>query len=156
LLVVIESFSLSPEIFQYACQNHYAKPEMETPMVFLDSKFWHSQGVYQVVETTAQGRAYHDWLLCTDSVTHVVQHFLKFAKERNVSLLTEEELQKPFWVTREAMHLYLKNAESELKKSDPVSISKKFLRLTCPRRKRKRCPSSTTIRKRVAREDGTK
>jgi predicted Rossmann-fold nucleotide-binding protein len=86
------------EIFQTACFNHYAEANDVTPMVFVDSKFWTNPPVFQLFQRLAQGRPFSKWLLLSDEIDDICDHFLKHAKERKLPLVKDfEKLNKEHW-----------------------------------------------------------
>lgn len=91
------------EIFQNACQNHYSNENECSPMIFLGNEFWKKDGVYQLVEKTAAGRAYAEWLKCTDSIDDVVDSLIKFRKVRRLPVLKLEQYKGRFW-DKSALH----------------------------------------------------
>ena len=97
------------------------------------AEWWKSEGVYQLVERTSLTREYHDLLLCTDSIEAVVKHCLAhahanclplFQKVWNVylvvllltTLIQEEELNEPFWVSKKVKDMYKKQEEEAREK----------------------------------------
>jgi len=61
------------EIFQDACQNHYASHGEVSPMVFLGSdRYTRETPLWETVRAVAQGRHYHDLLLLSDEVAEIV------------------------------------------------------------------------------------
>lgn len=61
------------EIFQDACQNHYAVGGEVCPMVFLDSHFWmHEKPVVPLLRHLAEGRPYADQITVCDTVEEAV------------------------------------------------------------------------------------
>ncbi len=68
------------EIFQAACQNHYAADGACSPMVFIGKQFWIENGVFSLIEESSRGKEYHDMLLCTDDQEEIVKHLLKHAR----------------------------------------------------------------------------
>ena len=68
------------EIFQDACQNHYATVGVVSPMVFLGRAYWTEQKpVYPLLEQLAQGREYARWLSITDTVDEAVAAIRSYA-----------------------------------------------------------------------------
>ncbi len=65
------------EIFQDACQNHYASLGEVSPMVFLDSeRYTKETPLWETVQTLSKGRHYHDYLCLSDEVEEIVS-FIK-------------------------------------------------------------------------------
>ena len=65
------------EIFQDACQNHYASYGEINPMVFLNKKrYTEETPLWETVKAVSKGRHYHDYLLLSDEVAEIVD-FLK-------------------------------------------------------------------------------
>ncbi len=65
------------EIFQDACQNHYASLGEVSPMVFLDSeRYTKETPLWETVKTLAEGRHYRDYLCLSDEVAEIV-NFIK-------------------------------------------------------------------------------
>ena len=63
------------EIFQDACQNHYASCKHISPMVFLDKEYWsETKPVYPVLYQLAQGKEYGSMLGIYDDVGEIVEH----------------------------------------------------------------------------------
>jgi predicted Rossmann-fold nucleotide-binding protein len=75
------------EIFQAACFNHYATADDVTPMVFFDKHFWNNPPLYSLFEQLAQGRPFHKWLLESDDIDEICNHFLRHASERKLPLV---------------------------------------------------------------------
>jgi hypothetical protein len=66
-------------------------------MIFQGKEFWHNDGVYQLVDKTATGRPYRDWLLCTDDPTEIVEFVKRFRNARRLPVLTLEDYKGRFW-----------------------------------------------------------
>lgn len=61
------------EIFQDACQNHYASHGEISPMVFLGKeRYTRETPLWDTLQAVAEGRHYHDYLLLSDEVEEVV------------------------------------------------------------------------------------
>ena len=61
------------EIFQDACQNHYASHGEVSPMVFLNSKRYTKETpLWETIQSVSEGRHYHDLLLLSDEVEEIV------------------------------------------------------------------------------------
>jgi predicted Rossmann-fold nucleotide-binding protein len=86
------------EIFQDACGNHYTDEQGATPMVFFDCNFWKESGVWDLINTTSQGRPYHDLLLCSDNTDTIVEHLIKHRAKKGLPIVTLEILQSKFWM----------------------------------------------------------
>ena len=72
------------EIFQDACQNHYAEPNEVSPMIFFGRAYWTiEKPVYPLLAQLAQGRAYADWLFATDDPDEVVDILLRFRRQQS-------------------------------------------------------------------------
>lgn len=70
------------EVFQDAAQNHYETYAHASPMVFFGKEFWtETKPVYPLLAQLAEGRAYKEWLLITDSVEEAVAHIQKFSAQ---------------------------------------------------------------------------
>eukprot|EP00009_Paramoeba_aestuarina_P016352 CAMPEP_0201523838 /NCGR_PEP_ID=MMETSP0161_2-20130828/20955_1 /ASSEMBLY_ACC=CAM_ASM_000251 /TAXON_ID=180227 /ORGANISM="Neoparamoeba aestuarina, Strain SoJaBio B1-5/56/2" /LENGTH=479 /DNA_ID=CAMNT_0047923063 /DNA_START=108 /DNA_END=1547 /DNA_ORIENTATION=- len=110
------------EIFQYACSNHYAKPGEATPMIFFGKNWWHAEGVYQLVQKTAEGKDYQKLLLCTDTVDETVKHLHNHAVDKNLKLLTPEELKEPFWVADDLKEAYIAREKKQKEKENGEHI----------------------------------
>lgn len=86
------------EIFQAACFNHYADADKVVPMVFFDSKFWSDPPVYKLFHQLADGRPFQKWLMLSDELDDICDHFLMHAKERKLPLIKKfEELKNAYW-----------------------------------------------------------
>lgn len=71
------SAGTTQEVFQDACQNHYATFQKISPMVFLGrERYGEASGIFSCLTKQAQGKDYADMLLLTDEVEEVVA-FLK-------------------------------------------------------------------------------
>lgn len=69
------------EIFQDACQNHYATVGVVSPMVFFGVDYWmREKPVYPLLTELAQGRDYAEWLSISDDPQAVVAAIRKYAK----------------------------------------------------------------------------
>ncbi len=66
-------------------------------MIFLKKKFWHDCGVYPLVEHTAAGRPYREWLTCTDDINEVVKTVVRFRQERRLPVLTLSDFKGRYW-----------------------------------------------------------
>lgn len=65
------------EIFQDACQNHYASYEEISPMVFLGTeRYTEETPLWETIRAVSEGRHYHDYLLLSDEVDEIVD-FIK-------------------------------------------------------------------------------
>ena len=65
------------EIFQDACQNHYASYGEVNPMVFLGrERYTKETPLWDTINSVAEGRHYHEMLLLSDEVDEIVD-FLK-------------------------------------------------------------------------------
>ena len=65
------------EIFQDACQNHYASLGEVSPMVFLGAERYTGETpLWETVQALAKGRHYQDYLCLSDEVSEVVD-FIK-------------------------------------------------------------------------------
>jgi predicted Rossmann-fold nucleotide-binding protein len=65
------------EIFQDACQNHYATSGMVSPMVFFGTdRYTVETPLWETINSLAEGRHYKDLLLMTDEVDEIVE-FIK-------------------------------------------------------------------------------
>lgn len=61
------------EIFQDACQNHYASYEEVSPMVFLGTeRYTKETPLWDTIRSVSDGRHYHEMLLLSDDVKEVV------------------------------------------------------------------------------------
>jgi predicted Rossmann-fold nucleotide-binding protein len=70
------------EIFQDACQNHYASVGVVSPMVFIGRHYWtEDKPVYPLLEQLARGRDYARWLSITDDVDEAVAAIQRYADE---------------------------------------------------------------------------
>ena len=66
------------EIFQDACQNHYASLGEVSPMVFLNSeRYTQDTPLWETVQTLAEGRHYKDYLHLSDKVGEIVEFIKK-------------------------------------------------------------------------------
>lgn len=62
------------EIFQDACQNHYASHEEISPMVFLGTERYNKETpLWDTIQTVSEGRHYQDYLFLSDEVDDIVQ-----------------------------------------------------------------------------------
>lgn len=62
------------EIFQDACQNHYATTGHASPMVFFGKKFWtENQPIYPLLREFSKGRPYHDLMGLCDTPAEVLE-----------------------------------------------------------------------------------
>ena len=65
------------EIFQDACQNHYASYQEVSPMVFLGTeRYTQETPLWEAIQSLSEGRHYHEMLLLSDDVEEVVS-FIK-------------------------------------------------------------------------------
>ena len=65
------------EIFQDACQNHYASHREVSPMVFLGTeRYTRETPLWETIKAVSDGRHYHDLLFLGDEVTEIVD-FIK-------------------------------------------------------------------------------
>lgn len=86
------------EIFQAACFNHYAGADKVVPMVFFDAEFWNDPPVYKLFHQLANGRPFQRWLMLSDDIDDICDHFLMHAKERKLPLIRAfEKLKAAFW-----------------------------------------------------------
>ena len=61
------------EIFQDACQNHYASYQEVSPMVFLGTeRYTRETPLWDTIRSVSEGRHYHEMLLLSDDVKEVV------------------------------------------------------------------------------------
>jgi len=61
------------EVFQDACQNHYAMMGTISPMIFLGRRFWtENVPVFPLIKRLAEGREYGGKLYSTDSIDEVI------------------------------------------------------------------------------------
>ena len=61
------------EIFQDACQNHYASYQEVSPMVFLGTeRYTKETPLWETIQRLSEGRHYHEMLLLSDEVKEVV------------------------------------------------------------------------------------
>ncbi len=61
------------EIFQDACQNHYASYEEVSPMVFLGTeRYTEETPLWDTIRRVSEGRHYHEMLLLSDEVNEIV------------------------------------------------------------------------------------
>lgn len=90
------------EIFQAACQNHYAKPGDACPMIFYGDKFWTDSGVYKLLCETAKGVEYSTMFLCTDDKQEIESHLLKHAKDFN--LILNPTFEEHYWIKHNNHH----------------------------------------------------
>ena len=68
------SAGTTQEIFQDACQNHYASFGSRSPMILLGEEFWTTtRPVWPLLEHVAQGQVYDELLFLTDSEDAVVR-----------------------------------------------------------------------------------
>lgn len=66
------------EIFQDACQNHYASCAHISPMVFLDTEYWNkTKPVYPLLYELARGKQYGSMLGIYDDINEIVTHIQK-------------------------------------------------------------------------------
>lgn len=71
------SAGTTQEIFMDATQNHYVTFDVISPMVFLGEKRYKEDTMlYPCLEQLAEGRAYADYLFCSDDVGEIVD-FIK-------------------------------------------------------------------------------
>lgn len=85
------------EIFQAACFNHYADANDVTPMVFFDTKFWSDPPVFELFRSLAEGRPFQRWLLLSNDIEIICDHFLKHAQDRKLPLVNFALLSEPHW-----------------------------------------------------------
>jgi len=75
------------EVFQSACVNHEQHDLLDQcPMIFMDTKFWKDNGVYDVVYNTSKGAPFHDDLLLTDDIDAAVKHLVDHAHRKKLHL----------------------------------------------------------------------
>lgn len=68
------SAGTTQEIFQDACQNHYASHDEVSPMVFLGSeRYTEATPLWDTIRAVSEGRHYHDFLLLSDEVEEIVE-----------------------------------------------------------------------------------
>jgi predicted Rossmann-fold nucleotide-binding protein len=69
------------EIFQDACQNHYATMGVVSPMVFFGRRYWtEERAVYPLLAKLAEGHAYARWLRISDDPAEVVDAIVSYAE----------------------------------------------------------------------------
>mmetsp|Transcript_34885 Transcript_34885/g.76529 ORF Transcript_34885/g.76529 Transcript_34885/m.76529 type:complete len:466 (-) Transcript_34885:65-1462(-) len=86
------------EIFQAACYNHYAESEDVVPMVFFDTEFWSHPPLYELFYELANGRPFQEWLLLSDDIDEICDHFCRHATEQRLPLVQNfTQLMEAHW-----------------------------------------------------------
>ena len=100
------------EVFQAACQNHYAKPGTCSPMVFFGTQFWKESKVVDILLETSKGLEYHDLIICTDDTKEIAEFLVKIAKKGGLPL--NPPFNPKHWVKTKS-HSNLLKLQSQMK-----------------------------------------
>lgn len=116
------------EVFQACCKNAYAPAGKEYPMIFFGKKFWKDCGIWDVVQTQAQGRAYSSLLLLSDDIDEIVDHLYTCATKKNLPLLVDcvvSDMMNPYWFSKPKTLLKSNSSIKEEAESSQIDSSNK-------------------------------
>jgi predicted Rossmann-fold nucleotide-binding protein len=89
------------EVFQAACRCAYAQEGREYPIVFYGVDYWRESGIWDIIYRQSQGRKYHNYLLLSDSIDEIMNHLVKCALEKDLTLIDDfSKLDNPYWYSK--------------------------------------------------------